>query len=84
MHIRKVCGGITFWFGTVGTVYGHRSVTIAFHPGRWKSLRTLWMSPRTNGAKKGVDNVLDWNMEILGFHLSYTDWTYWRYKEDAA
>lgn len=83
MHIQKVCGGISFWFGTDRFHHNSKTITIGFHLNRWKSLRTLWMSPRTNGARKGVDNCLDWNMEILGFFLSYTDWDYGRFKRNT-
>ena len=83
MHIQKVCGGRSFWFGTNKYGQASKTISITFHLNRWKNPRLLWMRPRFNGAVKGKDACLDWNMEILGLHLSYTDWDYGRFKRAA-
>lgn len=60
-----------------------------FKPGHvvsfsWIPRHTFTFLCHTNGAVKGRDNCFDFNFGCLGIFFSYTNFEYWRYKNDQG
>lgn len=62
--------GVDWWFKP------DRVISLSFHP---RHMFHFWC--HSNGAVKGRDNCYDFNLHLLGFFFSYTDYEYWRFKK---
>lgn len=79
MDIKLHRDGFTVWWGDNHPVW--KSISFACNL-CWITKPWTWFSCRTNGAVKGKDSCFDFNFHLFLFHFSYTDWSYWRFKDE--
>ena len=54
----------------------NKCISICYYLNRWLLPIKYWIWWKTNGAVKGKDSCFDFNMEIFGLHIGYTDYNY--------
>lgn len=64
---RSALFGFSLWFGRNKT----KTISFSIYPRHFFVFHC-----GTNGAVKGVDKCLDWNLIFCGLFFSYTDWDY--------
>lgn len=59
---------------------GGKYLSVSFHPHLFSQRK---FCHKTNGAVKGIDNCLDSTWWLFGLRISYTNFNFWRYRNDC-